>query len=299
MQKKAAKKEMIKEASSEISIKKLELTANKIRQDIIKMLFAANSGHTAGPLGMVEIFTALYFKILKHDPKNPKLEDRDRLILSNGHICPVQYACMANSGYFPEKELLTLRKINTRLQGHPNRLDLPGLENSSGPLAQGSSIAAGIALAAKMDRKDYTVFCLMSDGEHQEGQIWEALMFAGNKKLNNFIGIIDRNNIQIDGYVEDIMSIERLRQKLEAFNCNVYEMNGNDMKEVVVTLENVLKNRNKTTRPSIIIAKTVPGKGISFMENKYEWHGRPPKKEEAEAALKELQAEREIIINKR
>ena len=192
MQKKAAKKEMIKEASSEISIKKLELTANKIRQDIIKMLFAANSGHTAGPLGMVEIFTALYFKILKHDPKNPKLEDRDRLILSNGHICPVQYACMANSGYFPEKELLTLRKINTRLQGHPNRLDLPGLENSSGPLAQGSSIAAGIALAAKMDRKDYTVFCLMSDGEHQEGQIWEALMFAGNKKLNNFIGIIDR-----------------------------------------------------------------------------------------------------------
>jgi len=299
MQKKAAKKEMIKEASSEISIKKLELTANKIRQDIIKMLFAANSGHTAGPLGMVEIFTALYFKILKHDPKNPKLEDRDRLILSNGHICPVQYACMANSGYFPEKELLTLRKINTRLQGHPNRLDLPGLENSSGPLAQGSSIAAGIALAAKMDRKDYTVFCLMSDGEHQEGQIWEALMFAGNKKLNNFIGIIDRNNIQIDGYVEDIMSIEPLRQKLEAFNCNVYEMNGNDMKEVVVTLENVLKNRNKTTRPSIIIAKTVPGKGISFMENKYEWHGRPPKKEEAEAALKELQAEREIIINKR
>ncbi|MBS3137642.1 transketolase [Candidatus Woesearchaeota archaeon] len=290
---------MIKEASSEISIKKLELTANKIRQDIIKMLFAANSGHTAGPLGMVEIFTALYFKILKHDPKNPKLEDRDRLILSNGHICPVQYACMANSGYFPEKELLTLRKINTRLQGHPNRLDLPGLENSSGPLAQGSSIAAGIALAAKMDRKDYTVFCLMSDGEHQEGQIWEALMFAGNKKLNNFIGIIDRNNIQIDGYVEDIMSIEPLRQKLEAFNCNVYEMNGNDMKEVVVTLENVLKNRNKTTRPSIIIAKTVPGKGISFMENKYEWHGRPPKKEEAEAALKELQAEREIIINKR
>ncbi|MBI5392645.1 transketolase [Candidatus Woesearchaeota archaeon] len=281
--------------NKEITAKELKLIANKIRQDIIKMLFTANSGHTAGSLGMADIFTALYFKILNHDPANPQFEERDRLILSNGHICPAQYACMANAGYFPEKELLTLRKLNSRLQGHPNKLDLPGLENSSGPLAQGVSIAAGYAYAAKMDKKDFTIFCLMSDGEHQEGQLWEALMFAGNKKLNNFIGIIDRNNIQIDGYVENLMPLEPLRQKLEAFNCNVYEMNGNNMQEVVITLENVLKNRDKTTRPSIIIAKTAPGKGISFMENKYEWHGRPPKKEEAESALKELQAERERI----
>jgi transketolase len=280
----------------EESIKNLKLMANKIRQDIIKMLYAANSGHTAGSLGMADIFTALYFKILNHNPKNPKLKTRDRLILSNGHICPVQYACMANSGYFPVKELLTLRKLGSRLQGHPNRMDLPGIENSSGPLAQGISIAAGYAYAAKMDKKNYTVFCMMSDGEHQEGQAWEALMFAGNYQLNNFIGIIDRNNIQIDGFVEQLMPLEPLKKKLEAFNCNVYEMDGNNMNNIVDVLKIALANKNKTKRPSLIIAKTTPGKGVSFIENKYEWHGRPPKKEEAEAALKELQAERERII---
>ncbi len=279
-----------------VSIKELQLQANAIRQDIIKMLLEANSGHTAGPLGMADIFTALYYNILHHDPKNPQWSERDRVILSNGHICAVLYTALAHTGYFPIEELKTFRKINSRLQGHPNRLDIPGVENSSGPLAQGISIAAGIAYAAKMDKQNHNVFCMMSDGEHQEGQAWEALMFIGNKKLTNFIGIMDRNNIQIDGYVEQLMPLEPLKKKLEAFHFTVYEIDGNNMEQILKTLQYVVKHQEEATKPTFIIAKTIPGKGVSFMENKYEWHGKPPKKEEAELALKELDTERERIL---
>src|SRR5438105_2617573 len=204
----------------------LELKANKIRQLIIEMLVEAQSGHSAGPLGMADIFTALYFHILHHDPKNPTLPDRDRLLLSNGHICPVQYAVMALSGYFPLEELKTLRKINSRIQGHPHRTVLPGIENTSGPLGEGISQAIGIALTARMDKKNYRVYCLSSDGEHQEGNTWEAIMFAGSYKLNNLTVVVDRNNIQIDGSTEKVMELEPFKEKYESFNWHVLEIDG-------------------------------------------------------------------------
>jgi transketolase len=269
-------------------VKELELEANEIRQSIISMLLEAGSGHTAGPLGMADIFTALYFHLLKHDPKKPNWAERDRLILSNGHICPVLYATMAHAGYFPKEELMTLRKFGSRLQGHPHREYLKSLENSSGPLGSGLSQAVGMALALKIDEgleSEKYVYCLMSDGEQNEGQIWEAAMLAGKNKLHNLIAICDRNNIQIDGYTEDIMPLEPLAAKWRAFNWHVIQINGHDMREIVSAVE-----RAKTIfeKPVMIIAHTIPGKGVHDFERKYEWHGKPPNKEEAKMALKEL-----------
>jgi transketolase len=249
------------------------------------MLLEAGSGHSAGPLGMADIFSAFYFHILKHDPQNPDWEDRDRLILSNGHICPVRYATMALAGYFPVEELKTLRKINTRLQGHPHRTALPGIETTSGPLGEGISQAIGIALAGKMDKKDYHVYCITSDGEHQEGNIWEAYMFLGKNQLDNLTIIIDRNYIQIDGDTEDVMPLEPLKQKLESFGLHVLEVDGHNIRAFV---DAVREARSEWRRTSVIIAYTIPGKGVSFMEKKFEWHGKPPNKEEAKKALDEL-----------
>jgi transketolase len=275
-------------------VKDLKLMANTVRQDIITSLLEAKSGHSAGPLGMADIFTALYFNVIKHNPKKINWEKRDRVILSNGHICPVLYAVMANTGYFPKKELFTLRKLGTRLQGHPHRETLPGLETTSGPLGCGLSQAAGMAYALKLDKKSNLVWCLCSDGEHEEGNWWEAMMFAAKHKLNNLVAILDRNYIQIDGNTEDIMPLDPLDKKYKAFNWNVVKIKGNDMQEILSALKQARKNKNK---PLMIIANTVPGKGVSFMENDHTWHGKPPKQEEATKALLELKNERNKILS--
>jgi transketolase len=275
---------MIEELHEE-KVKFLEEKANEIRQLIIEMLVNAGSGHSAGPLGMADIFSAFYFHILRHNPQNPNWPDRDRLILSNGHICPVRYAAMALAGYFPVEELKTLRKINTRLQGHPHRTALPGVETTSGPLGEGISQAIGIAYAGILDKKDYHVYCITSDGEHQEGNIWEAYMWLGKNPLPNLTIIIDRNYIQIDGFTEDVMPLEPLRQKLEAFKLHVLEVDGHNIRAFV---DAVREAQSEWRRTSVIIAYTIPGKGVSFMEKKFEWHGKPPNKEEAKKALDEL-----------
>ncbi len=266
-------------------VKELEVMANTIRQSIIEMLVIAGSGHTAGPLGMADIFTALYFHILKHDPKNPDWPERDRLILSNGHICPVRYAAMAYAGYFPLEELKTLRKFGSRLQGHPERNMLPGVETTSGPLGSGLGEAAGIAYGAKMDGEKFRVYCAMSDAEHQAGNLWESAMFAGNNKLNNLTGIIDRNNIQINGFTENVMPLEPLKEKYEAFNWHVLEVDGHNIEEFVDAVEEAKAIYEK---PTIIIAHTIPGKGIPEIEFDFKWHGITPKPEEGEKFLKEL-----------
>lgn len=265
--------------------KKLEEKTNLIRQDIIKMLLEAGSGHSAGPLGMADIFTALYFHILNHDPKNPQWNERDRLILSNGHICPVRYAAMAHAGYFPLSELKTLRKLGSRLQGHPHRSVLPGVETTSGPLGSGLSQAVGLALAARMDEACWRVICLMSDGEQDAGNTWEAAMLAGKHKLHNLTALIDRNNIQIDGFTEDVMPLENLRAKYEAFNWHVLEIDGHNMGQIIAAFDEAKAIFEK---PTVILAHTTAGKGVDFMENKFEWHGKPPNKKEARLALAEL-----------
>ena len=280
---------------SEAKIKELELKANDIRQDIIKMLVLAGSGHSAGPLGMTDIFTALYFHVLKHDPKKTMWPERDRLILSNGHICPVRYVAMHHAGYDITKEdLKTLRKIGSKLEGHPSIKKIPELETSSGPLGEGLSQACGFALAARMDgmEKKYHVWCLMSDGEQQEGMTWEAAMFAGKNRLSNLTAVIDRNNIQIDGRTEDIMPLEPLRDKYQSFGWHVEDINGHDMRVIISAFE---ESKSIQERPVLIIANTTPGKGVSFMEDDYEWHGVTPDKEQAEKALEELRALREKI----
>ncbi len=277
---------MIGEDIHEKKIKKLEKIANQIREDIIVALLNAKSGHSAGPLGMADVFTALYFHVLNIRPKQPKWEDRDRLTLSCGHINPVWYAALANAGYFPRKEFLTtLRKLGTRMLGHPHNLATPGVENSGGPLGQGLSQAIGMALAAKMDGKKHQVYCVMSDGEQQEGQIWEAVMFAGKNRLDNLTAIMDRNSIQIDGFTEDVMPLEPLRAKYEAFNWHVIEIDGNSIRQVVEACNQAY---GIFERPVLIIAHTVPGKGVSFMEQDYKWHGNPPNKEQASEALRQL-----------
>lgn len=257
-------------------VKSLEKKANDIRISIIEMLAEAKSGHSGGPLGMADVFTALYFNLLRHDPKNPQMPERDRLVLSNGHICPVLYSTMAHAGYFPVKELLTLRKFGSRLQGHPHREFLPFLENSSGPLGSGLSQAVGMALADKIDHDKLSpryVYCLLGDGELNEGQNWEAFMLGAKEKLGNLIAIIDRNNIQIDGYTEDIMPLLPLYEKLKAFNWHVQEIDGHDMNSIVTAVN---KAKSVFEKPSVIIAHTIPGRGVSYMEKRYEWHGVPP-----------------------
>ncbi|OGI65141.1 transketolase [Candidatus Nomurabacteria bacterium RIFCSPLOWO2_01_FULL_39_18] len=257
---------------SDTKIKELEIKANDIRQSIIEMLLAAGSGHTAGPLGMADIFTLFYFHILKHDPKNPDWEERDRLVLSNGHICPVLYATMAHAGYFPLEELKTLRKFGTRLQGHPHREYLPYVENSSGPLGAGLSQAVGMALADRMDKKDADrfIYCFMSDGEHDEGNTWEGVMLAGKNKLRNLIAIVDRNNIQIDGFTEDTMPLEPLVDKWRAFNWHVIETSGHDFRALN---EAVIEAQAVFEKPTVIISHNIPGRGVHKFERDYKWHG--------------------------
>ncbi len=269
-------------------IKFLEEKALAIRESIITMLVEAKSGHTAGPLDMADIFTALFFHLLKHDPKNPAWEDRDRLVLSNGHICPVYYATLAHAGYIPMEELMTLRKFGSRLQGHPHRDFLPLLETSSGPLGAGLSQAVGMALADRLDRgmaTHRTIYCLLGDGELDEGQNWEAALLAGKEKLHNLIAIVDRNNIQIDGFTENVMPLESLRAKWEAFNWHVIEIDGHNMREINDAVDQAKAIFEK---PTVIIAHTIAGKGVPEFENDYHWHGTPPNKEQGEKALAEL-----------
>lgn len=269
-------------AITQKEVQHIEAKACDIRETIIEMLVEAKSGHTAGPLGMTDIFAALYFHILKHNPKKPEWTERDRLILSNGHIVPVRYAAMAHAGYFPLKETMTLRKFGSRLQGHPEPGRLPGLETTSGPLGSGLSQASGIAYAFKMDGKDPYVYCLLSDGELQAGNTWEAAMFAGNNKLNNLICFVDRNNIQINGMTQDVMPLEPLVEKFQSFNFHVIEIDGHNIEAIIAAVE----EGKKQEKPTMIIAKTVPGKGVPEIEGDYLWHGKPPSKEEAERFLK-------------
>ena len=268
------------------SIEQLEIKANDIRRDIIKMLEEAGSGHSAGPLGLTDIFTAFYFDILNHDPKNPNWEERDFLLLSNGHCVPVQYATMAHAGYFPKEELSTLRKFGSRLQGHPERTKLPGLENTSGPLGSGLSQGCGIALGLRMNNDLHRwVYVVTGDGEQNEGNIWEAAMLAGKYKLGNLIAITDRNNIQIDGPTETVMPLEDLSAKWEAFGWHVLEVDGNNIQAFIDTCALA---RSIVNKPVMIIAQTVPGKGVDFMEYDYKWHGKAPNHEEARQALHDL-----------
>lgn len=275
--------------SGRLTTTQLQHMAITIREDIIRMLEHAGSGHSAGPLGLADIFAALYFHVLKHDPKNPDWADRDLMILSNGHTVPVRYAAMARAGYFPVEELKTLRRFGSRLQGHPERTKLPGMENTSGPLGSGLSQAAGMAYVMKtIDSQPHRwVYTVMGDGELNEGNIWEAAMFAGKYKLHNLIGIIDRNNIQIDGNTEDVMPLEDLRGKWEAFGWHVQEIDGNNVESIIDACSMA---RAIIEKPSVIIAHTIPGKGVPFMEYDYHWHGAPPNSEQARDALKKLRS---------
>jgi transketolase len=284
-------------ALTDEKIEFLSKKANDIRISIIEMLVAAGSGHSAGPLDMADILATLYFFILRHDPKKPDWAERDRLILSNGHINPVLYATMAHAGYFPVKELLSLRKFGSRLQGHPHRAFLPMLETSSGPLGAGLAQAVGMAIADRMDRgktSDRFFYCLLGDGELDEGANWEAAMLASKMGLGNLIAIVDRNHIQIDGYTEDVMPLENLTHKFEAFGWHVEEIDGHNFTEIVGAIG---RAQAVFDGPSVIIARTIAGKGVSFMERDYKWHGsppgtamdgEPPKDEQAKIALHDL-----------
>ena len=279
-----------------MTLHELELKANLIRQDIIKMLEHAGSGHSAGPLGLADIFTALYFDIMKYDPKNPNWEKRDIFLLSNGHTVPVQYSTMAHAGFFDRKELMTLRQFGSRLQGHPERTKLPGLENTSGPLGCGLSQAAGIALAMRMNQETHRwIYVVTGDGELNEGNVWEAAMLAAKYRLNNIIAIIDRNYIQIDGNTEDVMPLGDLKAKWESFGWYVIEIDGNNIEAII---DACAMGRAVGDKPIAIIAHTIPGKGVDFMEYDFRWHGMPPglndvsgdppKENQTEVALKEL-----------
>lgn len=257
-----------------LPLQELDQKANEIRLDLIKMLHKAGSGHSAGPLGMADVFTALYFSgVMEYDPKNPDWEQRDRLVLSNGHICPILYTTMAHAGFFPISELMTLREFGSRLQGHPHRTSLPGLETTSGPLGMGLGQAAGMAYGFLMDQKKNWVYALLSDGEHGEGNTWEAMLFAGKYRLYNLTVLIDRNNIQIDGYTEDVMPLEPFLEKYKAFNWHVQEVDGHNIEEVIdaVNMAKAVYNQ-----PSVIMCHTIPGKGVEYMERDFEWHGKPP-----------------------
>lgn len=269
-----------------MTTQELRRIAYELRILVIKMLVAAKSGHTAGPLGMAEIFTALYFSgLVQQDPHHALAEERDRIILSNGHICPIRYAAMAKAGFFPQEELLSFRKLGSRLQGHPSRVDFPMIETSSGPLGQGISQAVGMALALKRDKKIQHIYVLISDGECDEGQTWEALMFAGNQRLSHLTAIIDRNDIQISGKTSEVMPLEPLIDKLMSFNWDVIEIDGHNIEEIIDALKQGKKEKSK---PLAIIAKTTPGKGVSFIQNDYHWHGKAPTTAEGERAMKEL-----------
>lgn len=273
-------------------LKALRLKAIDIRVDFLKALTAAGSGHTGGPLGFADVFTGLFFNAANIDPTNPTWADRDRIVLSHGHICPLLYSTMAHAGFFPIEELMTLRKLGSRLQGHPHREALPGLETTSGPLGCGTSQGAGMALGLKLDGKKQRVWVFTSDGEQQEGNTWEGVMFAAAKKLDNLTVILDRNYIQIDGNTEDIMPLDPLADKYRAFNWHVLEIDGHNMEAIIDAME---ASKHLHDRPTVIIANIVPGKGVSFMENDYLWHGKPPTAEELTRALADLQIWRQAI----
>ena len=273
---------------TEEHIKNIELKATEIRKDIINMLLAAGSGHSAGPLGMADVFATLYFsETLYWDPADPWKEDRDRVLLSNGHICPVWYATLGHTGAFSHQEVFSLRKLGSRLQGHPHFRSLPGVENTAGPLGQGLSQAIGLSLAFNMDGVRRRIYCLLSDAELQEGQNWEAFMFAGKNNLHNLTVIIDRNNIQIDGNTEEIMPLEPLAEKFKAFGWSVIEVDGHNIEEIYNGVE---KAKAIVENPTVIIAHTIPGKGVEFMEGNYVWHGIPPKPDQGAEALKQLRS---------
>jgi transketolase len=286
-------------------VRSLEKKANEIRASIIEMLVEAGSGHTAGPLGMADIFALLYFEVLKHNPEDPYWCDRDRVILSNGHICPVLYATMAHAGYFPTEELLTLRKFGSRLQGHPHKEALPGIETSSGPLGSGLSQAVGMALAERIENpySSKYFYCMLGDGELNEGQVWEAVLHAGKEELHNLIAIVDRNGIQIDGYTKDVMPLEPLREKFESFNWDVQEVDGHNIRSVN---DAIGKAQAVYGQPSLIIAHTIPSKGVDVFERDFRWHGNPPglgpedrvkKADQAKVALMKLRTLNGQITN--
>jgi transketolase len=271
--------------SFDLSAPELEKMAKKLRRHVITMIATAGSGHPGGSLSAADIVTALYFKVMRHDPKNPQWPDRDRFVLSKGHAAPILYAALAECGYFPVEELATLRKLDSRLQGHTDRTLTPGVEMSAGSLGQGLSYGIGMALAGRLDKRDYQVYVLLGDGECEEGQVWEAAMFAPHHGVDNLTAIVDHNDLQLDGRVCDIMGIEPLTDKWRAFNWHVLEINGHDMGEILKALK---KAREIKGKPTVIIAHTVKGKGVSFMEGNVDFHGKAPTPQETEIALKEL-----------
>ncbi|MCB1189413.1 MAG: transketolase [Leptospiraceae bacterium] len=270
-----------------MDIQEFKKIANQIRILVIKMVTEAKSGHPGGPLGLADIFTALYFKILNHDFKNPSKKDRDRLILSNAHVCAVRYAAMALSGYFPIEELMTFRRIGSRLQGHPSTHFLEGLESCGGSLGQGLSVGTGLALGARLQNQNHKIYVCMSDGECGEGMTWEAAQSASHYKLDNIIAFMDRNSIQIDGYTENVMKLEPLADKFRAFGWNVIVADGHDFSEIDSAFEYA---KNRKGSPNMIIFKTILGKGVSFMENNVEWHGTPTSDDQAHLAISELES---------
>ncbi len=272
-------------AKFDLSVAELEKMARQLRRHVITMIATAGSGHPGGSLSAADIVTALYFKVMRHDPKNPQWLDRDRVVLSKGHAAPILYAALAECGYFPVEELSTLRKLGSRLQGHTDRTVTPGVEMSAGSLGQGLSFGIGIALAGSLDKRDYQVYVLLGDGECEEGQIWEAALFAPHHKMDNLTAIVDHNDIQLDGRVCDIMGIEPLVDKWRAFNWHVLEINGHDITQILQALKEAREIKGK---PTVIIAHTIKGKGVSFMENNVDFHGKAPTPQEVEIALKEL-----------
>jgi len=269
-----------------LSFDEMRALARKIRRDIITMIGTAGSGHPGGSLSAVEILVALYFRIMKYDPANPRWEERDRFILSKGHAAPVLYATLCAAGYLPEEELYTLRKIDSRLQGHPECTRTPGVEMSAGALGQGLSFGVGVALNGRLDGRDYYTYVLLGDGECDEGQVWEAAMAGAHWKLDHLIAIVDKNGLQIDGWTKDVMNIDPLDEKFRSFNWHVLQAQGNDIEDMVNALENARRMRGK---PTVIIAHTVKGRGVSFMENNPDFHGKAPSAEELKKALKELE----------
>jgi transketolase len=272
-------------AKFDLSVPELEKMAKQLRRHVIQMIATAGSGHPGGSLSAADIVTALYFNVLRHDPKNQQWSDRDRFVLSKGHAAPILYAALAECGYFPVEELATLRKLGSRLQGHTDRTLTPGVEMSAGSLGQGLSFGIGIALAGRLDKRDYHVYVLLGDGECEEGQVWEAAMFAPHFQLDNLTAIVDHNEIQLDGRCCDIMGIEPLADKWRAFNWHVIEIEGHDMSQVLPALKEAGNIKGK---PTVIIAHTVKGKGVSFMEGNVDFHGKAPNAQETEIALKEL-----------
>jgi transketolase len=272
-------------AADGVDIGFIQEKAREMRKDIVSMVGAAKSGHPGGSLSAADILATLYFKIMRHDPENPSWPDRDRFVLSKGHACPVLYAALAESGYFPKEELMTFRKINSRIQGHPDMRKTPGVEFSTGSLGQGLAAANGMALAGKMDGKDYRVFVMIGDGESQEGGIWEAAMAAAHYKLDNLTAVLDFNGLQIDGPNAQVMSVTPMPEKWRAFGWHVIEIDGHDYDQIACALD---ANRAVPGKPTMVVAHTTKGRGVSFMENAVDWHGKAPKPEEVEHALAEL-----------